>query len=115
MNPEIRASNPTRSGQASLSSVTGIWFGLTAFKWSHSVAKGFRAACTPEFFLFDARRKLVYRGQLDETRPGGVQAHGRALRAALDATLNGKPIDPNQTPSVGCNIKWKRSNAPEYF
>jgi len=75
---------------------------------TQTVAKAYQAACTPDFFLFDAQRRLVYRGQLDETRPGRGTADGRDLRAALNALLADQPIDPNQTPSVGCNIKWKR-------
>lgn len=74
---------------------------------SQAVAKAYTAACTPDFFLFDADQKLVYRGQLDETRPGKGAAHGRDLRAALDAVLAGKPVNADQKPSVGCNIKWK--------
>ena len=74
---------------------------------SQDVAKAYTAACTPDFFLFDADRKLVYRGQLDETRPGKGVAHGRDLRAALDAVLAGRPVNPDQKPSAGCNIKWK--------
>ena len=74
---------------------------------SQTVAKAYDAVCTPDFFLFDAGHKLVYRGQLDETRPGKGTAHGRDLRAALDAVLSGQPVNPGQKPSVGCNIKWK--------
>lgn len=82
---------------------------------SQAVAKAYRAACTPDFFLFDQDRKLVYRGQLDEARPGnGKPVNGRDLRAALDALLQGQPVNPNQRPSVGCNIKWKRGNEPVY-
>lgn len=75
---------------------------------SQNVAKAYKAACTPEFYLFDADLKCVYRGQLDESRPGNdVPVTGKDLRAAMDALLAGKSIDPNQKPSVGCNIKWK--------
>lgn len=82
---------------------------------SQAVAKAYRAACTPDFFLFDRDRKLVYRGQLDEGRPGnGKPVNGRDLRAALDALLQGQPVNPNQRPSAGCNIKWKRGNEPVY-
>jgi peroxiredoxin len=77
---------------------------------SQAVAKAYTAACTPDFFLFDADGKLAYRGQLDETRPGKGVSHGRDLRAALDAVLGGKPVSPDQKPSTGCNIKWKRGN-----
>ncbi|MFQ5679281.1 MAG: thioredoxin family protein [Gemmatimonadota bacterium] len=80
------------------------------------VAKAFRAACTPDFYLFDADRRLVYRGQLDDSRPGnGVPVTGKDLRAALDALLAGEPVSDEQQPSVGCNIKWKPGNEPEYF
>ncbi len=83
---------------------------------SQEVAKAFTAACTPDFFLFDENRKLVYRGQLDDSRPGnGIPVTGKDLRTAIDATLEGKPVDPNQKPSIGCNIKWKPGNEPEYW
>ncbi|MBI1992348.1 MAG: thioredoxin family protein [Candidatus Omnitrophica bacterium] len=79
-------------------------------------AKAYTAACTPDFFLFDADRKLVYRGQLDDSRPGnGKPVTGRDLRAAIDAALAGKLVSPNQKASVGCNIKWKQHNEPAYF
>ncbi len=75
---------------------------------TQEVAKAFQAACTPDFFLYDADRKLVYRGQLDDSRPGnGRPVTGRDLRAAIDAVLEGKPASPEQRPSAGCNIKWK--------
>ena len=80
-----------------------------------AVAKAFRAACTPDFFLFDAGRKLVYRGQFDDSRPGnGQPVTGRDLRAALDALLASQPVPAIQKPSLGCNIKWKPGNAPVY-
>ncbi len=82
---------------------------------SQEVAKAYTAACTPDFFLFDAERRLVYRGQLDSTRPRQDPPDGADLRAALDAVLSGKPVNPEQRPSVGCNIKWKPGNAPGYF
>jgi peroxiredoxin len=85
------------------------------FDETQTVAKAYKAACTPDFFLFDRDRKLVYRGQLDDSRPGNdVPLTGRDLRAALDALLNGQPIPNNQKPSVGCNIKWKPGNEPVY-
>jgi hypothetical protein len=72
------------------------------------VAKAFNAACTPDFFLFDGERRLVYRGQLDDSRPSNrVPVTGRDLRRALDAVLRGDPVPADQTPSIGCNIKWK--------
>jgi peroxiredoxin len=82
---------------------------------SQAVAKAYRAACTPDIFLFDAGRKLVYRGQFDDSRPGnGVPVTGKDLRAALDAVLAGKPVSQRQFPSVGCNIKWKLGGGPAY-
>lgn len=81
-----------------------------------TVAQAYRAACTPDFFLFDRQRKLVYRGQMDSSRPGNnIPVSGQDLRAALDAVLAGKPVSPNQWPSLGCNIKWLPGNEPEYF
>ena len=81
-----------------------------------SVAKAFRAACTPDFYVFDRNRKLVYRGQLDASRPkNGKPVTGGDVRAALDAILSGKPIREGQTPSIGCNIKWRPGNEPDYF
>jgi peroxiredoxin len=75
---------------------------------SQAVAKAYNAVCTPDFFLFDQARRLVYRGQLDDSRPGnGKPVTGRDLRAALDAVLAGRPVNPDQRPSAGCNIKWK--------
>ena len=81
-----------------------------------SVAKSYRAACTPDFYLFDADQLLVYRGQLDDSRPSNNEpVDGHNLRAALDAVLSGNPVDSEQKPSIGCNIKWKPGNAPDYF
>ena len=81
-----------------------------------SVAKAYRAACTPDFYLFDDEHTLVYRGQLDDSRPGNhIATDGRDLRAACDALLAGEPPLDEQRWSVGCNIKWKPGNAPEYF
>ncbi len=83
---------------------------------TQSVAKAFRAACTPDFFLFDENRALVYRGQLDGSRPGSEEpVTGRDLRKALDTVLAGKRVDPDQQASIGCNIKWKKGNEPDYF
>jgi peroxiredoxin len=83
---------------------------------SQGVAKAFHAACTPDFFLFDKEFKLVYRGQMDGSRPGnGVPVTGSDLRAALEAVLTGKPVLQEQKGSLGCNIKWKPGNEPEYF
>lgn len=83
---------------------------------SQAVAKVYTAACTPDFFLFDARRHLAYRGQLDDSRPSnGKPVTGQDLRHAIESLLAGKEVDPNQRPSIGCNIKWIEGNAPEYF
>jgi peroxiredoxin len=82
---------------------------------SQEVARAYRAACTPDFFLFDGDRKLVYRGQLDASRPGnGLPVTGADLRAAVDSVLAGRPVPEDQRPSLGCNIKWKPGNEPEY-
>lgn len=86
------------------------------FDESQEVAKAYRAACTPDFFVFDGDRRLVYRGQYDASRPSlDVPVTGADLRAALDAVLSGSPVPEPQLPSVGCNIKWKAGNAPDYF
>jgi peroxiredoxin len=82
---------------------------------SQEVAKRFRAACTPDLFLFDASGALVYRGQFDDSRPrSATPVTGADLRAAADAVLSGAPVPATQRPSLGCNIKWKRGNEPEY-
>jgi peroxiredoxin len=83
---------------------------------SQEVAKTYRAACTPDFFLFDRDQRLVYRGQFDSSRPdNGKPITGEDIRAALDAVLAGKKPSEKQMPSIGCNIKWKPGNEPEYF
>jgi thiol-disulfide isomerase/thioredoxin len=80
------------------------------------VARAYRAACTPDFYLFDSERKLVYRGQLDDSRPGnGRPVTGRDLRVALDAVLAGEAVPEAQVASLGCNIKWAPRNAPDYY
>ena len=86
---------------------------------SQSVAKAYSAACTPDFFVFNAQRRLVYRGQLDESRPSkytgrDIPVTGRDLRAALEAALGGRPALTQQYPSLGCNIKWRPGNEPDY-
>ncbi len=82
---------------------------------TQEVAKAYHAACTPDFYVFDKDRELVYRGQMDDSRPGnGVPVTGEDLRAALDAVLEGEPAPGEQKPSMGCNIKWKSGSAPDY-
>ena len=83
---------------------------------SQAVAKAYTAACTPDFFLFDKKRKLVYRGQLDDSRPENFKpVTGKDLRKAIDNLLADKPVSQEQKPSAGCNIKWKPGNEPDYF
>ena len=83
---------------------------------SQEVAQAYHAACTPDFFLFDGDKKLVYRGQLDASRPGNdIPVTGADLRAAIDAVLGRQPVAAEQRPSLGCNIKWKPGNEPAYF
>jgi peroxiredoxin len=93
----------------------GLAFPLV-FDESQAVAKAYRAACTPDFFLFDKSLRLVYRGQLDDSRPkSDLPVTGADLRAALDAVLGGGQVSTVQRPSIGCNIKWKPGNEPDYF
>jgi len=83
---------------------------------TQAIAKAYRAACTPDIFLFDRGRRLVYRGQFDASRPGnGIPVTGKDLRAALDSVLVGKATSELQVASIGCNIKWKSGNEPDYF
>jgi len=94
-------------------------FGYTfpyLFDETQEVAKAYRAACTPDFFVFDGDRRLVYRGQFDDSRPGnGRPVTGADLVAAADAAARGEPPEGEQTPSIGCNIKWRAGNEPDYF
>ena len=86
------------------------------FDESQSVAQAYAAACTPDFYLFDDQQRLVYRGQLDSSRPKtDIPVTGEDLRAAIDAVLAGQSPSDQQTPSIGCNIKWKEGNEPQYF
>ena len=86
------------------------------FDETQSAARAYRAACTPDFFLFDRDRKLVYRGQMDDARRGNdLPVTGKDVRAAAEALLAGRPVSPNQIPSLGCNIKWRPGNEPDYF
>ncbi|MGZ6290523.1 MAG: thioredoxin family protein, partial [Bdellovibrionota bacterium] len=86
------------------------------FDDSQAVAKAFHAACTPDFFLFDANHALAYRGQIDDSRQGNaVPVTGKDIIHAIDLLLSGKPISSDQKPSLGCNIKWKPGNEPDYY
>jgi len=90
----------------------GFTFPLCADE-TQEAAKAYRAACTPDFYLFDRGRKLVYRGQLDDSRPGnGQQVDGRNLRGAVESALGEQPVPGHQKPSIGCSIKWKPGNEP---
>lgn len=100
---------------AAMAETLGFTFPF-CFDETQAVAKSYTAACTPDFFLFDEDRTLVYRGQLDDSRPeSGIPVTGRDLRAAIDAALTGSPVAAEQRPSIGCNIKWKPGNEPSYF
>ncbi len=86
------------------------------FDEMQDVAKAYHAACTPDIYLFDRDQRLVYRGQFDDSRPGnGLPVTGKDLRAACEAVLAGKAVPERQKPSIGCNIKWKPGNEPDYF
>ena len=96
-------------------SEVGFTFPL-CYDATQEVAKAYTAACTPDFFLFDGDRRLAYRGQLDDSRPGNDQpVTGKDLRAAIDSVLSGGAIAADQKPSIGCNIKWKAGNEPTYY
>ena len=106
---------------AAMARDAGITFPIL-YDETQSVALAYSAACTPDFFVFDAARRLAYRGQLDDSRPmraadrpGRGTLNGADIRAALDAILAGRAPSPEQKPSIGCNIKWKPGNEPEYF
>jgi peroxiredoxin len=104
------AANYPDDAPASLRAMaTELGFGFPfLYDESQQVARAYSAACTPDFFLFDEARNLAYRGQLDDSRPGnGKPLTGRDLRGAIDTLLSGGTVDPNQKPSIGCNIKWK--------
>ena len=103
--PEAMAAEAARQG----------WAFPYLYDETQAVAKAYRAACTPDFFLFDSARTLVYRGQLDASRPGnGLPVTGADLRAAVAAVLEGHPLPSDQRPSLGCNIKWKPGNEPDF-
>lgn len=100
---------------AELSNAMGFPFPYL-YDESQQVARAYGAACTPDFYLFDRDGRLVYRGQMDDSRPGnGRPVTGADLRAALDAVLDGRPVSDDQKPGIGCNIKWKPGNEPDYF
>ena len=86
------------------------------FDENQEVAKAYRASCTPDFFLYDKERKLVYRGQYDSSRPkNSVSVTGEDIRKATEALLNGEKLPSEQLPSMGCNIKWKKGSEPDYY
>ena len=100
---------------AKIAKKTGFTFPYL-FDETQKVAKAYRAACTPDFFLFDKERKLVYRGQMDDSRPGNkIPVTGLDLIKAMNAVLAGRQVSAEQKPSIGCNIKWKPGNEPEYL
>ena len=114
-NDEVAYPQDGPAGMARESEEAGYVFPYL-FDETQEVAKAYNAACTPDFFLFDADLRLAYRGQFDESRPSlHVPVTGSDLRAACDAVLSGDRPGEDQTPSVGCNIKWKPGNAPDYF
>ena len=99
---------------AKIAKETGFTFPYL-YDETQEAARAYRAACTPDFFLFDKERRLVYRGQMDDSRPGNnMPVTGADLRAALDAVLTGREVSKEQKPSMGCNIKWKQGNVPSY-
>ena len=105
--PEISPAD-TPEGLKEQAETVGFTFPYL-FDGTQSVARAYQAACTPDFFLFDKSHKLVYRGQLDASRPGSeIPVTGRDLRRAIDAVLDGEPVSEEQRPSIGCNIKWRR-------
>ena len=109
------AAEDSPAGLKQMVSEWGLHFPVL-YDETQAVAKSYNAACTPDFFVFDAGRKLAYRGQLDNSRPSnGVPVTGADLRAALDAVVAGRPVSTEQRPSLGCNIKWKAGNEPAYY
>lgn len=100
---------------AEMAAEAGITYPI-CYDESQEVAKAYQAACTPDIYLFDEHLRLVYRGQLDASRPSnGIPVTGQDLRAAMDAVLSGRRVDPDQKPSLGCNIKWRPGYEPPYF
>jgi peroxiredoxin len=114
-NDAARYPDDSPESLSSMARQLGLSFPLL-YDETQAVAQAFTAACTPDFFLFDRNRQLVYRGQLDDSRPGnGKPLTGSDLREAIDAVLADEPISPNQKPSIGCNIKWQPGNEPSYL
>jgi peroxiredoxin len=109
------SSDDSPEGLARMAANWGLAYPV-CYDETQQVAKDYAAACTPDFFLFDSSRRLVYRGQLDDSRPGnGKPVTGADLRSAIEATLAGRAVNSRQVPSLGCNIKWRPGNAPAYF
>jgi len=112
--PSVNAAD-SPEGLKEMAAEWGLTFPV-CYDESQAVAKAYAAACTPDLFVFDKARKLVYRGQLDDSRPSNQKpVTGADLRAAIDAVLAGRAVNPDQKASIGCNIKWRAGNAPAYF
>jgi peroxiredoxin len=102
-------------GLKRMAAAWGLTFPI-CYDETQEVAKSYAAACTPDIYVFEENRRLVYRGQLDDSRPGNNKpVTGADLRAAIDAVLAGREVNPRQVPSLGCNIKWRPGNAPDYY
>src|SRR6516162_880796 len=109
------SSDDSPEGLGRMVSEWGLSFPV-CYDEAQAVAKSYAAACTPDFYVFDRGRHLAYRGQLDGARPSNlIPVTGEDLRAAIDALLAGRPVNPQQRPSLGCNIKWKAGNEPAYY
>jgi peroxiredoxin len=117
INPNDAATHPADSPEQMVHEVENRGYTFPyLYDETQDVAKAYHAACTPDFYVFGKDQKLVYRGQLDASRPNsGVPLTGKDLRGALDAVLAGKPVPSDQKPSIGCNIKWKAGGEPDYF
>ena len=111
------ADNPDDAPESLKEMAEQLGFGFPfLYDETQSVAKAYSAACTPDFFLFDQSRKLVYRGQFDDSRPeNGIPVTGKDLRAAIDSVLSDEAVNSDQRASIGCNIKWKSGNEPAYY
>jgi len=117
INSNDAASHPDDSPARMVEEVKNIGYPFPyLYDETQAIARAYRAACTPDLYLFDSTLRLVYRGQFDDSRPGnGVPVTGNDVREALDAVLAGAPLAQAQKPSIGCNIKWKPGNEPDYF